>query len=92
VALAGTSQRALQGPSTLGAIGLDELVAPDVDHYVALAVALARDAEQRKDLSKRIRAAMQKAPFFDTCSFGAAFGALLERLCTQTSVPAKAIA
>lgn len=80
VALEGSSQRALQGPSTLRAIGLGELVARDADHYVALAVDLARDTARRKELAGRIRAAMQKAPFFDTAAFGPGFGALLERL------------
>lgn len=80
IALDGDSQRSLQGPSTLRAIGLDDLVARDRDAYVALAVALAGDPERRKALRTRIRAAMQKAPFFDTKAFGARFGALLERL------------
>ena len=88
VALDGASQRALQGPSTLRAIGLGELVARDTDQYVELAVHLTKDAEQRKDISKRIRAAMQQAPFFDTRAFGVGFGALLERLYASTASPA----
>jgi len=83
VSLHGNSQRALQGPSTLRAVGLDELVAPTVDAYVALAVALAKDRERRKELQRRIRAAMRAAPFFDTKAFGASFGALLDRLHTR---------
>lgn len=95
VALDGASQRALQGPATLRAIGLDELVARDVDGYVALAAALARDPVRRRDVSQRIRAAMQKAPFFDTRAFGRAFGDLLERLhrqATGETLPERAIA
>jgi hypothetical protein len=80
VSLQGGSQRALQGPSTLRAIGLDELVAPDVDAYVALASALAQDRDRRKDMQRRIRQAMKAAPFFDTKTFGATFGQVLERL------------
>ena len=80
VSLQGNSQRALQGPSTLRAIGLDDLVAPDVDAYVALASALAQNSERRKELRARIRAAMKSAPFFDTKTFGPRFGTLLEKL------------
>jgi len=80
VALDGDSQRALQGPSTLRALGLDELVAPDIDAYVATARRLATDPAWRAAMSQRIGAAMRKAPFFDTHRFGERFGALLLRL------------
>ncbi|MCK6450328.1 MAG: hypothetical protein L6R19_05660 [Alphaproteobacteria bacterium] len=80
VALDGRSQRALQGPSTLRALGLDELVAPDVDAYVGVARRLAADPAYRAAVAGRIRDAMRDAPFFDTRRFGERFGALLQRL------------
>ncbi|MCC6467387.1 MAG: hypothetical protein IT563_03615 [Alphaproteobacteria bacterium] len=88
VALEGASQRALQGASTLRAIGLDAFVASDIEQYVDLAARLAGNTALRKETSARIRAAMQKAPFFDSRSFGAAFGALLERLHAEAAAPA----
>ena len=76
-----SGRRALRVLALLPAdLGLDELVAPDVDAYVALAAALAQNSERRKDIRVRIRVAMKSAPFFDTKAFGPRFGALLEKL------------
>lgn len=80
VALDGASQRALQGPSTLRALGLDELVAADIDAYVAAARRLATDPAHRSAIAQRIREAMRNAPFFDTRRFGERFGQLLQGL------------
>ena len=55
--------------SLLGALGLDELVAPDAEGYVALALALAANRPRRLALREKIAAARFTAPLFDTERF-----------------------
>jgi predicted O-linked N-acetylglucosamine transferase (SPINDLY family) len=78
----GSTFRSAMGGAILREIGLDELVAGDADRYIALACELARDAGRRKDLSGRIRQAMDGKPsFLDSAGYArrvaAAFNAML---------------
>jgi predicted O-linked N-acetylglucosamine transferase (SPINDLY family) len=55
--------------SLLRAIGAPELVAPSLDAYEALAIALARDRDRLAGLRARIAANRTTAPLFDTGRF-----------------------
>jgi predicted O-linked N-acetylglucosamine transferase (SPINDLY family) len=54
------------GASLLKAAGLAELIAADVEDYVALAVHLARTPGERARLRAQLGAARERAPLFDT--------------------------
>ena len=57
VTLPGRFMRGRQSAGMLGLMGIDELVAADADHYVAIAARLVRDHAWRAGLVDRIRAA-----------------------------------
>ncbi|CAB3796417.1 hypothetical protein LMG28688_04286 [Paraburkholderia caffeinitolerans] len=57
------------GASLLHAVGLDELVARDLDSYFQIALALASDPGWRAQIRKRLAAAKTDAPLFDTARF-----------------------
>jgi len=50
----------------LKAVGLEELVARDLEDYVRLALRLARSPSERAGLRARLRAAQSSSPLFDT--------------------------
>jgi predicted O-linked N-acetylglucosamine transferase (SPINDLY family) len=52
--------------SLLNAVGLPELVAPDVEHYVEQAIALAKDPEERKRLRAHLAGPGRSSHLFDT--------------------------
>ena len=56
VTLPGRFMRGRQSAGMLGLMGIDELVAADADHYVAIAARLVRDHAWRAGLVDRIRA------------------------------------
>lgn len=76
----GASQRALQGPSMLRSLGLDDLVAADPRGYVALATALGTDRERRTETRTRLGRAMEAAPFLDGAGFAAKVGTALKEI------------
>lgn len=79
VAWEGRTFRSRMGGALLRSLGLDELIAGDEAGYLALATALAGNAEQRAGLRARIEAQMSRAPIFlDSLAHSEAFGALLE--------------
>ncbi len=80
VACDGASQRALQGPSMLRSLGLDELVADGPDAYAALAAGLANDGAARAALRTRLGVAMQTAPFLDPDAFATKVGVALTEI------------
>ncbi|MBK8016268.1 MAG: tetratricopeptide repeat protein [Betaproteobacteria bacterium] len=57
------------GASLLKACGLEELIAPDLDAYVRMAVDLARDRKRRDALRETLAARRLTAPLFDTAGF-----------------------
>ncbi len=57
------------GASLLHAVGLDELVAHDLDGYFQIALALASDPAWHAQIRKRLAQAGSEAPLFDTRRF-----------------------
>ncbi len=81
VVLDGTTFRSRVGPGILRGIGLDELVAGNIDEYIRLAVRLAANREMRDGLAKKIGAAMRAMPsIFDGKRYGAEVSAAFEQM------------
>jgi predicted O-linked N-acetylglucosamine transferase (SPINDLY family) len=78
VTLRGGTQRGLLGAGMLRALGLDELVADDVEAYEAKAMWLARSPEYRTAMAERLTQAVKAAPFLDPARFGRHLAAALE--------------
>lgn len=69
VAVAGSHFASRVSASLLAAIGLPELVTPDLDAYEALAARLARRPAERAALSRRLAENRTRMPLFDTPRF-----------------------
>jgi protein O-GlcNAc transferase len=69
VTFAGASHVARVGLSLLSNLGLEELVARDLDGYVDLALALARDPDRIAAMRAGLRARMAAAPLLDGPGF-----------------------
>jgi len=65
VTLAGDRFTARVGASTLGALGLDRLVAHDIDDMVRIAAALAADRKQREELRATLRSRVSSSILCD---------------------------
>lgn len=77
VTLAGAMHAGRVGVSLLTNVGAPELIAPDEDGYVRLAVGLARDAARRADYRKTLRPRLLGSPVCDERSFAIRFGGAL---------------
>lgn len=66
--------------SLLHAVGLPELVTPDLATYEALALALARDPARLAALRARLAATRATAPLFDTAGFARTLEAAYEEM------------
>ena len=64
----------------LEALGLEDMIAADVEEYVAHAVELARSAPLRETLRQRIRARLATLPFLDHQDFGRRLTEALDRV------------
>jgi predicted O-linked N-acetylglucosamine transferase (SPINDLY family) len=82
VGLIGSTQRGLQGAAMLAALGLDEMIATDVDEYVANAIELARSTAFRAALKRRLQARLDALPFLDPADFGRRLTAALDQVLT----------
>jgi len=80
IGLRGSTQRGLQGAAMLEALGLGDMIAEDVDAYVANAVELARSAALRAALKQRISARLADLPFLDYQDFGRRLTAALDQV------------
>jgi predicted O-linked N-acetylglucosamine transferase (SPINDLY family)/predicted SAM-dependent methyltransferase len=72
VAYAGDRHAARVGLSLLHAVGLDDLVAQDIDGYVATAARLAADTRALADLRKGLRDRVRRSPLRDEAALTAA--------------------
>ena len=77
VALAGAGRHRRQASDLLHNLGLDQLVAVDVDGYVELAARLANTPEDQAAAITAITAALASSPVFDPSQFAEAFDAAL---------------
>jgi predicted O-linked N-acetylglucosamine transferase (SPINDLY family) len=97
VAWRAASTRGLMAASMLSDLDLRELVAESEEDYVACAVRLATDPQQRERLSAKIRSAMAAGPrFFDVQSYGREVSRVLEEIVlaereTEKTPPSKEI-
>jgi hypothetical protein len=80
VALAGDSVVSRQSASVLVNLGLEELLFPDVESYVAGAVALALDTSRLAHLRSIIRPRMSRSPLCDAEQFTADLEMLYQRM------------
>jgi predicted O-linked N-acetylglucosamine transferase (SPINDLY family) len=80
IGLRGSTQRGLQGAAMLEALGLGEMIAGDIDEYVAHAVELARAAGFRAGLKERMRERLNALPFLDYRDFGRRLTAALDQV------------
>ena len=84
VVLDGDSQRSRMASSALRDMGMHQLIAPDEESYVRLAVRLGQDQELRRQLAEEIRQKIAKPPkFLDPKWYGAEMTKLLKELCVQ---------
>ena len=78
------------GASLLGAVGLPELVAPDLAAYETLALALAHDPSRLEDIRAKLAAGRATGPLFDARTFARdlerLYEAMIER--ARAGVPA----
>ena len=72
VTLAGDRHSSRVGASLLGAVGLDGLVARDWPGYLATAIRLAADGEERSRLRASLRGRMERSPLMDARRFAQA--------------------
>lgn len=81
VAWRAVSTRGLMAASMLSDLDLRELVAEFEEEYVASAVRLANDPQERERISAKIRSAMAAGPrFFDVQKYGQEVGRVLEEI------------
>lgn len=67
--------------ATYKALSMDDLVAPNRDDFVTIAVALAQDAQRRMDFRANARSAYEGIPLFDGKAFARDFAATLRSAC-----------
>jgi len=83
VSLAGARLLGRVGVSLLSAVGLDDLVADDVQGYVDIAAGLAADHDRRRGIRQGLRQRMASSPLRDEAGFAgameAAFAAMHRR-------------
>jgi predicted O-linked N-acetylglucosamine transferase (SPINDLY family) len=80
VGLRGCTQRGLQGAAMLEALGLSDMIAADVDEYVANVVELARSPALRAALKQRISARLDDLPFLNPQDFGRRLTSALDQV------------
>lgn len=83
VTLTGQTFAARVATSLVRNAGLAELATPDLAHYEALVVDLARDPVRRAALRTRLAAAHGSAPLFDTPRFVGGFEAALRQMAAR---------
>jgi protein O-GlcNAc transferase len=69
VTLAGQRFIGRMGAAILGRVGLDDLVTPDVERYIAAAVAVAGDRARRRALRGSLRDRIRASAMFDAAAY-----------------------
>lgn len=77
IVLAGTRHSGRVGKTILKSVGLQSLIADDLDSYKQLAVELAGDARRLSEMKAQLREKLLASPLLDGPAFGRDFGALL---------------
>jgi predicted O-linked N-acetylglucosamine transferase (SPINDLY family) len=89
VCLRGNRHSGRVGASLLSAVGLDELIAEDVEGYIDLAVRLAQDRPRLIDLSGSLRTKIAASPLCDAPGFArkmeAAYRSMWRRWCEKST-------
>jgi predicted O-linked N-acetylglucosamine transferase (SPINDLY family) len=83
VSLIGDRHSARVGFDLLSQVDLAELAAPDIDSYIAIAVALANDLPRLQRLRGELRERMRASPLCDAPRFARAFEAALRAMWRQ---------
>jgi protein O-GlcNAc transferase len=85
ISLRGDRHAGRVGASLLAAVGLDELVVPSLEAYVALARDLAADRERLAAVSRSLRGRLAASPLLDARSLAraveAAYREMWQRWC-----------
>ncbi|MBF0358331.1 MAG: tetratricopeptide repeat protein [Magnetococcales bacterium] len=88
VVLRGDSHVARVGASLLTQVGLEELIANDLDDYINRAVSLAKDSFYLESLRKGMRSRMEKSTLYDGEKFASniesAFYVMWSELCSES--------
>jgi predicted O-linked N-acetylglucosamine transferase (SPINDLY family) len=80
----GSMFRSAMGGAILREIGMEDLVARDDERYVALASELARDANRRKDVSRRVHDRMLGRPsFLDSAKYAKRIAAAFKTMIAE---------
>jgi predicted O-linked N-acetylglucosamine transferase (SPINDLY family) len=80
VTVAGSEHRSRVGVSLLTNVGLDALVAGDIDHYIAKVIELSANLHALSELRKGLRNQMQNSPLRDEPGFVREFDAALQSI------------
>jgi predicted O-linked N-acetylglucosamine transferase (SPINDLY family) len=83
LAIAGNTFAGRMSSAYLRALGLDELVAPDINGYLEAAVALAHDIDRLRHYRASLRERLLASPLGDPRQFAPIFAATLRRLWTH---------
>ncbi len=79
------------GASILTRVGLEDLVAENLDEYRQLALTLASNVERRQDIRASLRATMRSSPLTDTATLTSELEAVFaEKLRVAQSSPTSA--
>jgi predicted O-linked N-acetylglucosamine transferase (SPINDLY family) len=92
VALAGERHAGRVGASILANLGLEELIAKSVEHYLSLAAALAADGARLASLRETMRARVTASPLRDEAGFAHSLEAAYREMwrrwcCSEPSAP-----
>ena len=90
LAIAGNTFAGRMSSAYLRALGLDELVAPDINGYLEAAVALAHDIDRLRHYRASLRERLLASPLGDPRQFAPIFAATLQRLWTHNRQQAAA--
>ena len=91
ITLAGSTHRSRVGASLLTAVGLEMLVARDIDEYMAIAVEIAERREWLSDLKNGgLRGRMEQSPLRDEAGFVSALEETYLQLLTEQAARSRA--